>query len=720
LAERPAFIRRLFESDQLNQQGLYPVWLNISGQWKEFVVDDSFPVQKDDPQQFAFGNTRGDACWVNMLEKAYAKAFGSYGIIDGGMEIEALHDLTGAPYEAYDMSDTERYSLDYIWKRVADADKKGYIMVCGTECSDEREEERDDGLYSGHAYSLINTARVKASDGKMHNIVQVRNPWGQGEWNGDWCDTSKLWTPELRKQLHADKGDDGIFWMSWEDFTTGFQTVGICKIQPNFYWNYIQLNPKIQEDACYQGVLIDIKTAGKYYFSVEQEDSRIYSLNEDSYEYAYVRLTISKVDSNQLKFVNCNLDQQRSVSVNCNMNPGRYVAIFELSSSINTQRKITFTSYGVDLSAMISLQLTKTESQMIEYYSFKDYAMSNKGVWKKEKKPQRIKEGKMFAVAQVEVADRYKDFGLQITKFTLTESNCAVDIVLTAEDQSAGEEDMQSKKSKKRNKRKNAKAGGDKYVPVHMGASKCEIEIDKWGCGVSTRLEVQLTGPGNYGSLQQGNMASHLSFLPKIYNTQISFPTCNCPPGSNPYLMRSGFGGSTLPAGPLHPGNPGTYGGAIPNQLPTIYPPNIGAAGPINPVIGAPGAHQNYSQGQYSTPGFNQAGIPLAGFNQNIPVAGLSNYPQTVPTIGSYPPADYSGAYQQSPNLGGYNPGQPSNQSYSAAQTPGAAQPWYGAPAPIQPYQSAQQPYPGPSAPYNPSQPGQPSYNSNYPPHSGY
>lgn len=691
MAERPAFIRRLFESDQLNQQGLYPIWLNISGVWREVVVDDSFPVVKDDPKQFAFGATRGEDSWVNLLEKAYAKAFGSYGIIDGGQEIEALHDLTGAPYEAYDFTDTEKYSLDYMWKRVAEADKKGYIMVAGTACTDEREEERDDGLYSGHAYSLTNVATVKGSDGKMHKIVQVRNPWGQGEWNGDWSDTSKLWTPDTRKQLNADKGDDGIFWMSWESFTEGFQTVGICKIHPNFYWNYVQVNPVIQEDSCYQAVLIDIKTPGKYYFSVEQEDSRIYSLDEDSYEYAYARLTIAKVDSTQLRFVNCNMEQQRAVSVKCNINPGRYVAIFELSSSINTQRKINFTSYGVDLTGMVPLHLTKTESQMIEYYSFKDYALSNKGVWKKEKKPQRLKEGKMFAVAQIDIADRYKEFGLEITRYTLTESNCAVDIVLTAENQSAPEV---SKKQEKRNKRKGAQFAGDKFVPVHMGASKCEIEIEKWDCGVSTRLEVNLTGPGNFASLQQGNMASHLSFLPKIYNTQINFPTCACPPGSNPFLMRSGFGGGFSQPAP-QPAYGGPQGGHAPNYgqppvnpYPGQYPPHQNPS-PSPPAY--PSSIPTYPSQQPAHQPYSNAPPPYQGYNQQGPQQG---YSQPAPPATSYPQAPYQGY--------------PSNPS------PGL-QPWQAAP-PIPTTYGYNQQGGAPVQPpvYNPNQQGQGGYG--YPP----
>ena len=49
------------------------------------------------------------------------------------------------------------------------------------------------GLITGHAYSLIQAAEVK-KNGKTIQLVKLRNPWGDHEWNGDWSDKSPLWT----------------------------------------------------------------------------------------------------------------------------------------------------------------------------------------------------------------------------------------------------------------------------------------------------------------------------------------------------------------------------------------------------------------------------------------------------------------------------------------------------------------------------------------------
>lgn len=55
-------------------------------------------------------------------------------------------------------------------------------------------------------------------EGKEVKLLKLRNPWGSGEWTGDWSDKSELWTPELKKKVGFVDGNDGIFFIELEDY----------------------------------------------------------------------------------------------------------------------------------------------------------------------------------------------------------------------------------------------------------------------------------------------------------------------------------------------------------------------------------------------------------------------------------------------------------------------------------------------------------------------
>ena len=106
-------------------------------------------------------------------------------------------------------------------------DENNYLVSAAI-CGDVMEARRQDGLVERHAYSVI---RVFEKDDLK--LVQLRNPWGNDvEWNGEWSDQCKNWKnmPKLRKELEHTRDDDGLFWMSWEDFSNIFDDIQICAI----------------------------------------------------------------------------------------------------------------------------------------------------------------------------------------------------------------------------------------------------------------------------------------------------------------------------------------------------------------------------------------------------------------------------------------------------------------------------------------------------------
>ena len=55
------------------------------------------------------------------------------------------------------------------------------------------------GLVAAHSYGLLQAITVTDENGEEIRLVQLRNPWGDFEWNGDWSDNSELWTEDIKK-----------------------------------------------------------------------------------------------------------------------------------------------------------------------------------------------------------------------------------------------------------------------------------------------------------------------------------------------------------------------------------------------------------------------------------------------------------------------------------------------------------------------------------------
>ena len=80
------------------------------GSWCEVVIDDQLPTRNgkllylkaDEPNEF----------WTPLLEKAYAKFYGSYQSLESGTAIEAAVDFTGGIPEYIDISEIGRDGMD--------------------------------------------------------------------------------------------------------------------------------------------------------------------------------------------------------------------------------------------------------------------------------------------------------------------------------------------------------------------------------------------------------------------------------------------------------------------------------------------------------------------------------------------------------------------------------------------------------------------------------
>lgn len=85
-----------------------------------------------------------------LLEKAYAKMYGSYYNIRSGHNHHAIRDLTGAPGDYLINSSIKE---DELWDKLIEFEKSNYFVAAGSH--GEGEVKNASGIRGGHAYSIL-------------------------------------------------------------------------------------------------------------------------------------------------------------------------------------------------------------------------------------------------------------------------------------------------------------------------------------------------------------------------------------------------------------------------------------------------------------------------------------------------------------------------------------------------------------------------------------
>ena len=223
MAERPDSIKARFYTQKKNKAGIYLVTFYLSGVLTAVIVDDYLPVRDG---RICFASSRDNEIWVMLLEKAWAKVQGTYARIEGGLSSIAGMHLMGVPAQTV-WHDDKNISKEKLWRKIMQADQKNFTLMTAT--PGQGEQDNGLGIVSGHAYSLISAHEVYRND-VPYKLLKLRNPWGCGEWQGDWSDKSPLWTPELRRDLKIVDANDGTFVISFDDYLKYYETTSICLI----------------------------------------------------------------------------------------------------------------------------------------------------------------------------------------------------------------------------------------------------------------------------------------------------------------------------------------------------------------------------------------------------------------------------------------------------------------------------------------------------------
>ncbi|KAJ9458739.1 Calpain [Diplonema papillatum] len=176
LAKRPSAVAALFLNKQPGPSGALAVqfYHSDSGGWRAVVVDDRIPLGGKGKPLFARA-TRTAQAWPLLVEKAYAKLYGSFASVRGGSLGEALRDLTGCPVLSQAPKDKEPCPS---------------VAVAGT--SADKAQAGATGLTANHAFSLV--AGHQTPKGL---VLQFRDPQagrkGGSDWKGAFAFGSRVW-----------------------------------------------------------------------------------------------------------------------------------------------------------------------------------------------------------------------------------------------------------------------------------------------------------------------------------------------------------------------------------------------------------------------------------------------------------------------------------------------------------------------------------------------
>lgn len=253
VAEFPELVQKCFphranlaEVDRNSPRApdVYRVRICHGGLWVDVTLDDYFPCNPA-TRLPRFSRANGAELWVLLLEKALAKVNGGYFRLRAGLTVEGLMDITGLPtfmmqfkHPAFKKALADGSAFKHLLvadrnKAIACASTPGEDTFTEGRSARSTQPPRTGGLVPGHAYSLVSAVQVEGCQ-----LVRLRNPWGEFEWQGAWSDGDRRWTPRMKRAVADVVGcavdelgldsNDGTFWMNFEDFVAHFRSFSMA------------------------------------------------------------------------------------------------------------------------------------------------------------------------------------------------------------------------------------------------------------------------------------------------------------------------------------------------------------------------------------------------------------------------------------------------------------------------------------------------------------
>ncbi|QKX59290.1 uncharacterized protein TRUGW13939_06422 [Talaromyces rugulosus] len=346
--------------------GVYGFVFYRDGEWQHCIVDDKLylraadydesiderPVwddisRKDTEEEYRKAWQTGSRAlyfaqcsddnetWLPLLEKAYAKAHGDYSAIEGGFVGEALEDLTGGVTS--EILSTNILDKDKFWREELMNVNKQFLFGCATGMfanwlePNYRGPPRDrKGISEGHSYSIMDAKEINGV-----RLLRVRNPWGKKEWSGAWSDGSEQWSVEWMKLLGHKFGNDGVFWISYDDLLKKYQHFDRTRLfGPEWTVTQQWTNLHVPWSADYHNTKFAVELTQKSPIVVvlSQLDTRYFRGLEGEYDFTLQFRLEKEGEEDYIVRSSTTYMMSRSVNTDITLDAGRYSILVKVTA----------------------------------------------------------------------------------------------------------------------------------------------------------------------------------------------------------------------------------------------------------------------------------------------------------------------------------------------------------------------------------------------------
>ncbi|XP_045338330.1 calpain-10 isoform X4 [Leopardus geoffroyi] len=201
------------------------------GRWVEVTIDDRLPCLAG---RLCFSRCqREDVFWLPLLEKVYAKVYGSYEHLWAGQVADALVDLTGGLAERWSLKDLAR--TGGLQDRPGGSEHRTCRQLlslkdrCLISCSvlSPRAGARELGEF--HAFIVSDLRELRGRTGQAILLLRIQNPWGRRCWQGPWREGGEGWSrvDPAEEATLLSQLQEGEFWVEEEEFLQEFDEVTV-------------------------------------------------------------------------------------------------------------------------------------------------------------------------------------------------------------------------------------------------------------------------------------------------------------------------------------------------------------------------------------------------------------------------------------------------------------------------------------------------------------